>query len=126
MLRHDVRTWPWWYRPAALRLARFCVERGIAPDHWRKLLHSANPGDVPLADLLRARDLTERQIEIVRLWLADPQRSRPALARMLGIGESSVRAHLNAVRRKLGCDRRRGAAALRERIEAIAGSYRVG
>jgi len=125
LVRQEVRTWPWWRRPTVVRLARFAIQRGLAPNYWRRLLHSANQGETTLLDVLRARDLTERQIEIVRTWLADPQRSRGALAAALGIGEASVRAHLNVIRKKLGCDSRRGAGVIRDRIAAFGGTYRA-
>jgi DNA-binding CsgD family transcriptional regulator len=75
--------------------------------------------------VLRARDFTERQIDVVRSWLAEPHLSRAELGSKLGIGEATVRAHLNVARRKLGCDGRRGADALRDRIAALAGTYRL-
>jgi DNA-binding CsgD family transcriptional regulator len=125
LVRHEIRTWPWWYRPAAIRVARFAVTIGVAPGYWRQMLQSADQAESDLADVLRARDLTERQIEVVRSWLAEPQLSRVELGDKLGVSEASVRAHLNVARRKLGCDGRRGAEALRDRIAALAGTYRV-
>jgi DNA-binding CsgD family transcriptional regulator len=108
-----------------VRLANFAITIGVAPSYWRQILHSADRSEGTLADVLRARDLTERQSEVVRAWLDDPQLSRNDLAGKLGISEASVRAHLNVARRKLGCDGRRGADALRDRVGALAGTYRV-
>jgi tetratricopeptide (TPR) repeat protein len=125
LVRQEVRTWPWWYRPAVVRVAKFALTIGVAPSYWRQMIQSADRAEGVLIDVLRSRDLTERQIEVVRSWLAEPQLSRADLGSKLGIGEASVRAHLNVVRRKLGCDARRGAEALRDQISALAGTYRV-
>ena len=125
LVRQDVRTWPWWYRPAVIRVAKFALTIGVAPGYWRQMVQSADRAEGVLGDVLRARDLTERQIEVVRSWLAEPQLSRADLGSKLGISEASVRAHLNIARRKLGCDARRGAGALRDQISALTGTYRV-
>lgn len=126
LTRLDVRSWPWWYRPAVRRLAEFGLQHRLGATYWPRLLESVRrPGDA-FAHVLRARDLTEREIEIVEAWLAEPQRSRSALAANLGIAEASVRAHINSIRRKLDCDSRRGARAVRERIAALAGRSAVG
>lgn len=125
LVRQEVRTWPWWYRPAALSLAKRCIEIGLAPSYWRQIVHAVDSSQGVLVDVLHARDLTERQIEIVRAWLAEPDLSRAELGTKLGIGDASVRTHLNIVRRKLGCDGRRGSGAIRDRIAALAGTYRV-
>lgn len=122
----DVRSWAWWYRPVVRRLAEFSLQRGLGAGYWPRLLELMGRGAPAFDHILRARDLTEREIEVVRAWLAEPQRSRAALAAALGVGEASVRAHLNSIRRKLDCDSRRGAAAIRERIAALVGSSPVG
>ena len=66
IVRQEVRTWPWWYRPAVVRVAKFAVTVGVAPGYWRQMLRSADQAEGDVADLLRARDLTERQIDVVR------------------------------------------------------------
>lgn len=126
LVRYDVRRWPWWHQPAVLRLASFCVQRGLGTGYWPQVLQSVRRAGAALTDMLRARDLTEREIEIVRAWLAEPRKSRADLALTLGIGEASVRAHLNNIRRKLGCDARRGARAIRERIATLVGASAIG
>jgi DNA-binding CsgD family transcriptional regulator len=126
LMQLDVRSWPWWHRPLVRRLAEFCLQRGLGATYWRRALEFMGRGGPAFDQILRARDLTEREIEVVRAWLAEPQRSRAALAAALGMGEASVRAHLNSIRRKLDCDSRRGAAAIRTRIAALVGTSPVG
>lgn len=113
-----IRRWPWWHQPIVHRLATFCLSNGIGVAYWRELLASTRPVRA-LEEALRARDLTERELEAVLLWTRNPHLSRPMLAERLGVSESTTRNLLNRARRKLGVGARRGPEALRARIESL-------
>jgi DNA-binding CsgD family transcriptional regulator len=117
LMRFRIMRWPWWHRPASNRLRAFCLTHGVAVPYWRDLMIMDRPGDLDSA--LRSRDLTEREMEAVALWVADPDLSRPVLAQKLGVAEATVRTLLNRARRKLGVSARRGPEALRLRLEEL-------
>ena len=55
------------------------------------------------------KELTERQIEVVRLLQANPTISRREIAEKLGINQSAVQKHLEALRDKCVLRRTGGA-----------------
>lgn len=110
--------WPWWHRPLAERLARFCLARGIAVPYWRDLLRSMRPRE-DVDRTLRNRSLSEREIETVSTWLLEPELTRSELAGRLGVSEATARNLLHRARRKLGVGTRRGPEVLRARIHEL-------
>lgn len=117
--RLGVQRWPWWHPEVTQRLATFCLRSGIAPNFWRRF--TSPKAVVPThEDILRAFELTAREVEVVGTWLQHPTWDRAKLAAHLGIAEASLRNHLNRARRKLGCATQRGARALRARLDELA------
>ena len=106
-------------RPAQLVDAVHIVARGdalLAPSATRRLLDrfaGELPGDErPLPDL---RDLTERELDVLRLVAQGL--SNAELAAHLVLSEATIKTHVSAVLRKLG---------LRDRVQAVVLAYDVG
>ena len=106
-------------RPAQLVDAVHVVARGdalLAPSATRRLLDrfaGELPGDErPLPDL---RDLTERELDVLRLVAQGL--SNAELAAHLVLSEATIKTHVSAVLRKLG---------LRDRVQAVVLAYDVG
>ena len=106
-------------RPAALVDGIRVVARGdalLAPSVTRRLLDRfAEPdperaGDVPSFD-----ELTEREVEVLRLVAL--ALSNAEIAKRLDVTEATVKTHVSAVLRKLG---------LRDRVQAVVLAYDVG
>lgn len=114
-----IKRWPWWHLTLVRRLARFCIERGLEPAYWRDVMTSFG-GKMATRDLLRAHDLSERELEAIALWIENPAWSRTDLAHKMGVREATIRNLLNRGRRKLSVDSRRGPMALRARLGELA------
>ncbi|ADB48792.1 response regulator [Conexibacter woesei] len=106
-------------RPAQLVDAVHVVAGGdalLAPSATRRLLDrfaGELPGDErPLPDL---RDLTERELDVLRLVAQGL--SNAELAAYLVLSEATVKTHVSSVLRKLG---------LRDRVQAVVLAYDVG
>lgn len=119
LMRDRVTRWPWWHQPTANRLAAFCLAKGIAVTYWKDLTREPRTVD-QMGETMRGRDLTEREIQVVSTWAANPEWSRSDVARTLGVSEATVRNLLNRARRKLGISGLRGSAALGARLQQLA------
>lgn len=121
----SLERWPWWHLEVARSLRPVFVSVG-ASHGLVEGISAPRRSALSIGDTLRAQGLTERELEVVERWLANPDWSRARLAQELGCAETSVRAHLNSVRRKLGCLPHRGPDAIRLRVEEIASGRRHG
>jgi DNA-binding CsgD family transcriptional regulator len=117
--RFRIHRWPWWHQSVAtavLSLAR----RMESDQATLTLLSPRREAALDVDEVLLAYALSERETQVVEVWLAHPEWRRATIASSLGISEGVVRQHLNSARRKLRCDPRRGPEALRTRMEDLA------
>lgn len=112
-----LRRWPWWERHLVHENEVLFQAAGL-PDSVRRDVTTAEREPLSDSTLMRSRGLTEREAQVVRTWIANPHYTREQLATALGIRVSSVRTHLNSVRRKLDLPGR-GPFALRASIDAL-------
>jgi DNA-binding NarL/FixJ family response regulator len=105
--------------PDQLVEAVWCVARGealLAPDITRRLIEhyvsAPRAGTEPPAEL---EDLTERELEVLRLIAGGA--SNAEIAATLYIGEGTVKTHVSRVLAKLG---------LRDRVQAVVLAYESG
>jgi DNA-binding CsgD family transcriptional regulator len=120
--RLHVTRWPWWHPPTVRRVLAYAETLGIHTSFASFIALSMRVPEPDTETILRVRDLTGRETKVVLAWLSAPSSTRRELAERLGMSEATVRNHLNAVRRKLGCDERRGLAGIRSRLAQAVGS----
>jgi DNA-binding CsgD family transcriptional regulator len=121
--RMRVTRWPWWHPPIVRRILRFAQERGLHPGYCSLIATSMRHIQPDTETILRVRDLTGRETAVVLAWLSEPGATRRELAERLEISEATLRNHLNSVRRKLGCDARRGLDGIRSRLAEATDRY---
>jgi DNA-binding NarL/FixJ family response regulator len=106
-------------RPAALVDGIRVVARGdalLAPSVTRRLLDRfAEPVPERAGDVPSFNELTEREVEVLRLVAL--ALSNAEIAKRLDVSEATVKTHVSAVLRKLG---------LRDRVQAVVLAYDVG
>lgn len=117
--------WPWWHPDVATDLHGLLAAASGASSGLLQGISAVLR--VPTDDeILRAADLTQREVEIVKRWVQNPHWTRIELAQAAGCSEASIRSHLNAVRHKLGSPAGRGPDALRRVIDEMRSGRRYG
>jgi LuxR family maltose regulon positive regulatory protein len=104
-------------------LLREAARRGVLPDYTGKLLGAfetegqASAGKSPPASRPLIEPLTERELEVLRLFKTEL--SGPEIARQLVIGLSTVRTHTKSIYSKLNVNSRRAAVRRAEELGLI-------
>lgn len=124
LAKSQAQRWAWSHSVLTRELAAAALAVHLEPSYWRSLARPRAKG-ATVEDVMRARGLTEREISVTLAWLAQPKLGRAAFARGQRLAESSVRNHINAVRRKLGCGIARGPVTVERRLAELTRSIEL-